>query len=351
MGTGSIDELRLRAMLEGTGAQFLSFDRKAKASSFFLVLAQIRRRRPELVIMEGTGVAGGAALIIAHLLFGTRYVFSSGDAIAPFLAMRLPPMAPIFRAYEKLLCRLSAGFIGWSPYLVGRALTYGARRAMTAPGWASFSANNERWNPSARRVRLALGIPAEAVVIGIVGSLRWNPRVRYCYGCELVHAIRRTRRRDVRVLIVGDGDGRQHLERIAGDDLGSRVFIQGRVDRAELPAYLRAMDIASLPQSVDQVGALRYTTKLSEYLAAGLPVATAQIPLAYDLDGGWLWRLPGDAPWCDRYIDALVELLEGVTPDQIRKRRGAVPVGTLPQFDRAPQAARVRSFLEDLIGA
>jgi hypothetical protein len=348
MGTGTIDELRLRAMLAGTGAEFLGFDRKSKLRSFFGLVSEIRRRRPELVVMEGTGVAGGGALILTRLLFGTRYAFSSGDAIAPFLAMRFPLMAPLFRAYEKILCRLSAGFIGWSPYLVGRALTLGARRAMTAPGWASFAAANDRWNLDARRMRLAMGIPAEAIVIGVAGSLKWNPRVQYCYGCELVHAIRRVARRDVRVLIVGDGDGRRHLEKLAGDDLGSRILIPGFVDREALPAYLRVMDIASLPQSVDQVGAMRYTTKLSEYLAVGLPIAIGQIPLAYDLDSGWLWRLPGDAPWTDRYIEALARLLEHVTPEQIRKRRDAVPAN-LPQFDRAPQAARVRSFIEELI--
>ena len=60
---------------------------------------------------------------------------------------------------------------------------------------------------------------------------------------------------------------------------------------------LCAMDVASLPQSVDEVGALRYTTKLSEYLGAGVPVVTGQLPVAYDLDDGWLWRIEGAAPW------------------------------------------------------
>ena len=40
------------------------------------------------------------------------------------------------QAYERLLMRLSAGCIAWSPYLAGRALTLGAPRAMTAASWA-----------------------------------------------------------------------------------------------------------------------------------------------------------------------------------------------------------------------
>ena len=54
----------------------------------------------------------------------------------------------------------------------------------------------------------------------------------------------------------------------------------------EVVDYLAAFDLASLPQSVDRVGSFRYSTKLCEYLAVGLPIITGQIPAAYDLDAG-----------------------------------------------------------------
>jgi len=41
---------------------------------------------------------------------------------------------------------------------------------------------------------------------------------------------------------------------------------------------------------VDRTGGFRFTTKVSEYLDAGLPVVTSQIPMGYDLNGGWAWR-------------------------------------------------------------
>src|SRR5204863_4201797 len=96
-------------------------------------------------------------------------------------------------------------------------------------------------------------------------------------------------------LLVGDGSGRARLEARAAGLPAGRVVFTGRVPQDELPAYYSAMDVGSLPQSVDRVGSFRYTTKLSEYLAFRLPVVTGHIPLAYDLDGGWLWRLPGAA--------------------------------------------------------
>src|SRR5437667_262209 len=155
---------------------------------------------------------------------------------------------------------------------------------------------------------------AYEIVFGIAGTLDWNRRVGYCYGYELVHAAVRARRRGLRVLIVGDGTGRKPLEHAAGVELGKSVLLTGRVPREQVADYLAAMDVGSLPQSCDGVGSFRYTIKLSEYLSASLPIVTGQIPLAYDLDDGWLWRLPGQAPWDERYLRALARLMEQITP-------------------------------------
>jgi glycosyltransferase involved in cell wall biosynthesis len=197
---------------------------------------------------------------------------------------------------------------------------------------------------SARR---RLGVPSDCLVFGIVGSLEWNARVGYCYGLELLEALALVDRPDVRILIVGDGSGRGELERRA-EALGARAILTGRVEPRSVPMHLAAMDVASLPQSVDKLGAYRYTIKLPEYLAARLPVVTGQIPLAYDLDGGWLWRLPGDAPWDRRYIEALAGLMRELTLEEVARRRSLTPSTTLAAFSRAEQQRRTVNFVEDV---
>src|SRR4051812_48928204 len=108
------------------------------------------------------------------------------------------------------------------------------------------------------------------------------------------------------------------------------------------------MDVGSLPQSVDQVGSFRYTTKISEYAQARLPIVTGRLPFAYDIARTWSWRLPGGAPWEDQYISELAALMEQVTPDAIAERRAKIP-DDLGLFDAVDQQARVGAFIRELL--
>jgi len=349
LGEGSNDEMRIRDLLADLNPIVHPFQRDRKIRSFWSLLQRIRTERPDLAVMEGTGVAGGMALMIARLLFGVRYVFSSGDAVGPWVGHHMPMLGPLFALYERILCLFSSGFIGWTPYLAGRALTFGTPRAMTAAGWAPFRRPLEQQLSDRERLRQTLGIPADHIVIGIVGSLIWNRRFSYCYGLELIEAARKVQRSDVTFLVVGDGPGRAKLESLAALLPSGRVLFTGRIPQDQLPGYFAVCDIGSLPQSVDRVGSFRYTTKLSEYLAFGLPILTGQIPLAYDLDEGWLWRLPGSAPWKPEYTDAMAALIDRLSTDEVLQKRKAVPRDH-PIFDRSTQARRVAAFVRDIIG-
>jgi hypothetical protein len=348
LGSGSNEEARILDLVGEFNPDVFPFDRTRKGRMFVRLVRAIRRGRPDVVVMEGTGLAGGAALILSRLLFGRRYVVSSGDAVGPWVGGRVRVLGPVFGLYERVLCRLAAGFIGWTPYLAGRALTFGTPRVMTAAGWAPFTRTAAEQAADRAATRSRLGIPVDNLVVGIAGSMVWTPRRGYCYGAELVEAARRVRRPDVTFLLVGDGTGRPRLETRAAGLPPGRVVFTGRVPQAELPAYYAAMDVGSLPQSADRVGAFRYTTKLSEYLAFGLPVVTGPIPLAYDLDCGWVWRLNAAEPWAGGYADALAALLDGLAPADLAAKRAAVPSAP-PEFDRAAQVARATVFIRDLV--
>ncbi len=349
-GGGTNEESRLRDLLSAFEVEWFNFDRSSKFAGFRQICKLLKTRRFDLAIMEGTGLAGGLALMWSRILGRCRYVVSSGDAVGPWVGSVRPGLGWIFNKYERWLCRLAAGFIGWTPYLVGRALTFGCPRAVTAAGFALHSRTPAEIAEARQRLRAALGIKDDTIVFGIVGSLAWNKRVEFCYGWELVNAIRLTDRRDIAVVVVGDGAGLDHLRLVAGKDLGQRIHLTGGVPHQYVLDYMAAMDVASLPQSVDGVGSFRYTTKISEYVAARLPVITGQIPLAYDLDTGWLWRLPGNAPWEPAYVESLGQLMQTITHADLQQKLNQLPE-SLPEFDRASQIHRITNFMNDLLGS
>ena len=346
-GSDGDDELRLRTLLAPLAAEVLPFDRSRKISSLFQILQRIRKESPSLVLMEGTGIGGGLAVLAGRWFYGVPFVVSSGDAVGPFLSGKYGWGNPLFHLYERVLCRSAKGFVGWSPYLSGRALTLGARRAMTAPGWAPFALTEEQRQSYRSKIRQKFDIRPSAIVFGIAGSLAWSKTRRYCYGLELVKALQQTSS-DACVLIVGDGDGYEILRRLAGSRLNKSIFLAGRVGRSEVPKYLSAMDVGLLPQSVDGIGSFRYTTKISEYVAAKLPFITNQIPAAYDMDSRWMIRLPGDAPWDRVFVRELASLMDNAKREWMDQLRSNMP-DHAQEFDRERQVARFCSFVSDLL--
>lgn len=346
-GHGDIEEERILSLLEPLQPSLYEFDRAHKLRSAVGLARAVLAERPRMVVMEGTGTAGGLTLIALDALFGVPFVFCSGDAVGPYLGLRSRVVGLLGGLYERLLCRRCAGYVGWTPYLVGRALSLGARRAMTAPGFT-----RGRISDGAReRIRARLGICTDALVVGLAGSLHWNERLDYTYGAELVRAIRLVQRDDLVVCVIGEGSGRRRLEELAGEDLGTRVLLPGRVAPSEVPDYMAAFDAGSLSQSVDKVGSFRYTTKLSEYFAATLPIITGETPLAFDLDEGCMWRLPGEAPWSPTYVSALAELMQSMTAQDVAERRQAMSQRKCEPFDLAVQQQRMSAFLESLLAA
>jgi len=346
-GTDTNEERRLRTLLSGVETEFITFDKSKKLGSFKHLIRSFSQSRKRLIVMEGTGIAGGIACLIARILWGHRYVVSSGDAVGPFVGSHSRLAGPIFAVYERILCRMASGYIGWTPYLVGRALTFGVGRAMTASGWVL---GDDVKNMDTRtNIRTHWNVPPEAIVFGIAGAIVWSKRRKYCYGLELVRAIRRVKRRDVVVVIIGNGSGIPHLEAEAGDSLGTKVFLPGAVPLDCVMENLRAMDVGSLPQSTDGVGAFRYTTKISEYAQAQLPVVTNQIPAAYDLDHGQIWRLPGSSPWDTKFEEAMVALMENITQDAIRSARSAYENYSDQTFCKSTQVERTGHFLLELV--
>jgi glycosyltransferase involved in cell wall biosynthesis len=113
-------------------------------------------------------------------------------------------------------------------------------------------------------LRARLGLPAGAVVVGTVGSLRPVKNFR-----RLLDACAAAG--EVHLLVIGDGEDRPALERRATEpDLAGRVHFAGY--QADPAPWYRAMDLFALSSDSEQMPLC-----LVEAMASGLPVASTDV--------------------------------------------------------------------------
>lgn len=152
-------------------------------------------------------------------------------------------------------------------------------------------------DPTRFRPGLTPALPAkpDLFTIGFVGTLKpWH-------GLEtLVEAFARLHRDDpnVRLLIVGDGPRRAHLEQsLAERELFGSVCFTGMVDPAAVPAWVASMDVAVAPYP--KLDHFYFSPlKVYEYMATGVPVVAGRIgQLAHVVEDGvnGLFYPPGDS--------------------------------------------------------
>ena len=104
-----------------------------------------------------------------------------------------------------------------------------------------------RFAPGDRALaRRALGLPPEAILIGIVATLRSWKGHRF-----VLDALAGIDRADCMLVIVGDGPQRANIEaRIAKSNLGGRVRMAGHQD--DVLPWLHALDIFALPSYANE---------------------------------------------------------------------------------------------------
>lgn len=145
----------------------------------------------------------------------------------------------------------------------------------------SWGANEGRFHPGidgrTARDRFELG---DAFVVGYAGTFRpWH-------GVDvLVRAMGRLRDENIKVLLIGDGPGRQDIESLV-ESTGQRdrFVFTGAVDYAEVPEILAAADVAAAPfeprfhKGSRGSGFVLDPLKVFEYLALGKPSITVREP-------------------------------------------------------------------------
>lgn len=178
-------------------------------------------------------------------------------------------------------------------------LSSGRAKTLVTPCTSPVPEINKR-----EEIRALYGLD-ERLVIAWVGSFR-----RFHHADKLVRAVKNVavQRKDIVLLMVGDGPTRAECEQLA-IDLELEVRFTGSVQNGEVPGLLQACDIGVVPSSA--LDSFHYSPlKLKEYLAAGLATV---VPRAGEMarlfvDGSeTLMYQPGDLGAMTDQLSKLVE--------------------------------------------
>ena len=278
-GTLSDGEGDMTYLLEGRGvttAHVTSLQRRVApvgdVRAMATVLGHLRRFKPHIVHthMAKAGTVGRAAARVHNITARprTRTVHTyHGHVLEGYFRY-----AGAFIAVERLLARATDRIVAISPqvaddlqhrYRIGRSAQY----AIVPLGFdlEPFAALDERARHEAR-TRLAL--TSHAPVVSIVGRLTAIKQHEL-----FLHVARRIhdRRPDVTFLVVGDGERRTELERLAVElGIGPSVRFLGW--RRDVPAIYGASDLVALTSRNEGT-----PVALIEALASGVPVVSTDV--------------------------------------------------------------------------
>jgi glycosyltransferase involved in cell wall biosynthesis len=352
-GAGNLHGLRMRALTKELQADVIYYDvdrDKSRLSGMVAIWKLLNSQKWDLVYQESTGISVGIPLILASILHHQNFIVSSGDPVGGFFHVTKGPLwGSIFGTYERLLYRSCTAFVGWTPYLAGAALKFGAKRAVTIEGAVDLEVFQPQSSQTRVLTRQNYGIPQDHIVCGVVGSLQWSDRQKYSYGYELIETLKHLQREDLSVLIVGDGDARTRLEAAIPDRLKHRVIFTGRLPQEKVVSAMNIMNIGFVTQTLDELGSYRLTTKLPEYFACGLPVAMSPIPGFYDYCAPAGWPLPPHHPASQQFHIQCAHWLDSLTEAEILAKATQAPMLAQKYFDYVTISNKFCNFVESLL--
>ncbi len=158
--------------------------------------------------------------------------------------------------------------------MLGNSVRPRLRRLKDKIGVWSSGVNLNHFQRSGENHRKQLGIDKKKVLIyhGVLSPNRGLQNVVRALN------ILKNEYPDLIFLLVGDGPGRNELEKLVIKlNLSKYVRFVGKVPHRVVPAYVRRADLAILPIPAIEWWAVSSPIKLMEYLAAGIPVIATDI--------------------------------------------------------------------------
>ena len=258
----------LAAKLDPARTRFLYRGRSRFVSAVRWIGALLRHRA-QIHYVVNTAMPGALLAVFWWLFFRVPYVLDTGDAIFAMARQsgtksgwRLPLLWILERLSHRYASAIVVRGTNHREYLIGQ----GRKQVIVIRD--GFGEQSSATPEAVQALRRKLGIEGRFVV-GLMGSLIYSPRLRICYGWDLLEALSYLADIPVTGVIIGDGAGMNWLSKESLRlSVSDRVVFTGRIPYDEVPTHLRLMDIAMSTQTNNVPGQVRTTGKVPEYMAA-----------------------------------------------------------------------------------
>ncbi|MCA9409426.1 MAG: glycosyltransferase family 4 protein [Candidatus Omnitrophica bacterium] len=165
--------------------------------------------------------------------------------------------------------------------------------------------DEQLFNPqiNAKSVREKYNISEDMVVIGFIGwFVQWHQLDRLI---DVFAQLASTR--DIRLMLVGDGDLKESLAQVAKEKgMLDKLIFSGAIKYQSIPAYIQAMDICVIPASNEY----RSPIKLFEYMAMAKPTVAPRFQAIESVVGENEYGLLFNGEEAEDLKNKLEELIE-----------------------------------------
>jgi glycosyltransferase involved in cell wall biosynthesis len=197
------------------------------------------------------------------------HLFDSQYSMIPF-----KPLQPLGKIIEKRILKNSDAVIVINEKLKKYAVEMGANPDETHI--ISAGIDLKRYNAEIKgdKIRDKYGIKKDTLVLFFMGWIYHFSGLK-----EVAIELSKTKNNDILMLVVGDGDAFNDLQKIKKEhQLGEKLILTGKQPYDSIPEFIASSDICILPAYNNEVMRDVVPIKFYEYMAMRKPVITTKLP-------------------------------------------------------------------------
>lgn len=233
---------------------------------------QIKEFKPDIIVSQS--ILSNYLAVRLSKKYNIPIVYQMNDVNSTLIPFE--PLQPIGRIMESKILKNVDETVVINELLKEYAINNGANSENIHVIRAGIDLDRYNPNIDGEKIRKQYGIKPEDKVIFFMGWLYHFSGLKEV-STEL--AKRKEEFKDVKFLIVGDGDAFNDLEAIIKKyQVQDMIILTGKQPFDKIPEFISAADVCILPAYLNEIMKNIVPIKLYEYMAMGKPVITTKLP-------------------------------------------------------------------------